>query len=89
MTETENEEPRRPVFVVAPARRCGTTLLQRALNSSGTAIIYGENFMFLEVLPGSLPGILGNLPLKKARTREVREQVLSGNYDIASSTSFQ
>ncbi|MCP4380697.1 MAG: sulfotransferase [Hyphomicrobiales bacterium] len=88
MNETGNEKPRPPVFVVAPARRCGTTLLQRALNSSGTAIIYGENFMFLEVFPGSLPGILGNLPLKKARTREVREQVLAGNYDIDASAMF-
>jgi hypothetical protein len=80
--------PAPPVFVVAPARRCGTTLLQRALNSSGNAIIYGENFVFLEVYPAILPGIDDNLPLRKARTRDVRRQVLGGNYDIDASAMF-
>jgi len=77
-----------PVFVVAPARRCGTTLLQRALNSSGNAIIYGENFVFLEVYPAILPGIEDNLPLRKARTRDVRRKVLGGKYDIDASAMF-
>lgn len=84
----EGSTPAPPVFVVAPTRRCGTTLLQRALNSSATAIIYGENFVFLEDYPALLPSILGNLPLRKARTREVRQQVLGGNYDIDASAMF-
>src|SRR5262249_11390796 len=80
--------PPRAVFIVAPARRCGTTLLQRALNSSDNALIYGENFTFLESYPGLLPGILASMPLKKARSRDVRREVLGGNYDIDASAMF-
>jgi hypothetical protein len=80
--------PAPPVFIVAPTRRCGTTLLQRAFNSSPSAIIYGENFAFLEAYPALVPGVNDNIPLRKARTREVRRQVLAGNYDIDASAMF-
>src|SRR5581483_1751762 len=88
MTEAIEEAAPPPLFVVAPARRCGTTLLQRALNSSGNAIIYGENFVFLEAYPAILAGIEDNLPLRKARTRDVRRQVLGGNLDVDASAMF-
>lgn len=32
-----------PVMVLAPCWRCGTTLMQRLLNSSGQIIVYGED----------------------------------------------
>ena len=86
MAGTADQRP--PVFIVAPARRCGTTLLQRAFNSSSETIIYGENFVFLEAYPALLPGVVDNLPLKKARTRDVRNQVLGGHHDVDASAMF-
>jgi len=40
-----------PVIVVGPTTRCGTSLLQRLLNSTGRIVIYGENFGLMQTLP--------------------------------------
>jgi len=40
-----------PVIVVGPTTRCGTSLLQRLLNSTGQIVIYGENFGLMQTLP--------------------------------------
>src|SRR5262245_7763501 len=77
-----------PVFIVAPWRRCGTTLLQRALNSSGSAIIYGENFVFVEQYPFMVARVNAGLERKQARTASIRRRVLSGDYDIDASALF-
>lgn len=77
-----------PVFIIAPSRRCGTTLIQRALNSSSKALIYGENFNFLENYPAILGGVWTNLAGKKERTKLVRDQVLGGFSDIDASALF-
>ena len=77
-----------PIIIVAPATRCGTTLLQRAFNSTGQAIIYGENFNLVENYPGIIGMVFRNVPLRKERTAEVRQQVLSGDYDIDASPMF-
>jgi hypothetical protein len=81
------QPPAAPIFIAAPARRCGTTLLQRALNSTGRALVYGENFNFMENYPAIVAGVLTRYELRKSRTREVREQVLAGG-DIDASAMF-
>jgi hypothetical protein len=77
-----------PIIVVAPWRRCGTTLVQRALNSTREALIYGENFNLLENYPIIVAGVHSNIELKTARTATVRSQVLSGNEDVDASAMF-
>ena len=47
-----------PVLIMAPTTRCGSTLVQRAINEANGAIIYGENFLLVEKMPNML---LGNL----------------------------
>src|SRR5687768_5121961 len=81
------QPPAAPILIVAPTRRCGTTLLQRALNSTGKALIYGENFNFVENYPAIVAGVFRQYEQKKSRTREVREQVLGGS-DIDASAMF-
>jgi hypothetical protein len=77
-----------PIIVVAPAHRCGTTLLQRALNSTGVVLIYGENFQFVDNYPKILREITNNLPTRRSRTREIRERVLGGHYDVDASAMY-
>jgi hypothetical protein len=81
------QSPAAPIFIVAPTRRCGTTLLQRALNSTGTVLLYGENFNFIENYPAIVAGVFTHYERKKSRTLEVREQVLGGG-DIDASAMF-
>jgi hypothetical protein len=76
------------IFMIAPWRRCGTTLLQRALNSSGSAIIYGENWNFLEEYPSMVADITSRLGRKQALTASIRRRVLSGDYNIDASAMF-
>lgn len=77
-----------PIVIVAPARRCGTTLLQRALNSTGSTIIYGENFVFLETYPAIVAGSREHLEVKLKNTSTARERVLQGDYDFDASMLF-
>jgi hypothetical protein len=58
-----------PVLIMAPTTRCGSTLLQRAINEAGGAIVYGENFLLVEKMPYLL---LGNLATNySAKTQAV------------------
>lgn len=77
-----------PIIIVAPARRCGTTLLQRALNSTGSTIIYGENFIFTETYPTLLAGTREHFEVKEKNTSTARERVLQGDYDFDASMLF-
>lgn len=43
-----------PLIVMAPVGRCGSTLLQRVLNSSNSLLIYGENLDLTRRLPESV-----------------------------------
>jgi len=45
-----------PILVVGPTTRCGTSLLQRLLNSTGKAVIYGENFALMQTIPDIIRG---------------------------------
>lgn len=77
-----------PVFIVAPWRRCGTTLLQRAFNSSGQAVVYGENFNFMENYPAIVAGVCTNVQTKQSRTDLLRRQVLDAGEDVDGSALF-
>lgn len=77
-----------PVMVVAPSRRCGTTLLQRAVNSSGQVVIYGENFNFVENYPAILKGVLHHYEIKCQNTAFARDKLLSGDYDFDASMLY-
>lgn len=46
-----------PIFIVSPTARCGTTLLQRLLNSSGQMVIFGEDSMISQCIPDLLFGL--------------------------------
>lgn len=59
----------RPILVVGPTTRCGTSLLQRLLNSTGKIVIYGENFGFLQTLPDMIRN--------QARDGETKRKVIS------------
>ncbi|MFB6374430.1 MAG: sulfotransferase, partial [Bradymonadaceae bacterium] len=43
-----------PVFIWAPSPRCGSTLLQRLITSSGEVLVCGEDRLNFEHLPTSL-----------------------------------
>lgn len=77
-----------PIVVVAPTQRCGTTLIQRALNSTKQAIIYGENFGAFEKIPSNLRAISQNFEMRVARTTACRSEIESGNYDQDLSALF-
>lgn len=77
-----------PVMLVAPSRRCGTTLLQRAINSSGQIIIYGENFNFVELYPSILKGVLQSYEVKCQNTAYAREKLVAGEYDFDASMLY-
>jgi hypothetical protein len=66
-----NSEP--PVFIWAPAQRCGTGLLQRLVTSSKEVIVFGEDRFFTDNLP--------NLMLEHA---EHAEQIKENTGNLAS-----
>ncbi len=55
----------RPLFVLAPVARCGTTLLQRLFNSSDHMIMFGENEDVSRRLPASVGFALSKSDLKQ------------------------
>lgn len=76
------------IFIVAPSRRCGTTLLQRAINSSREAIIYGENLAFTEILPNIIRDLNIDYEAKIRNTTYARNKILSGEYNFDASMLF-
>jgi hypothetical protein len=71
-----------PILVVAPMPRCGSTLLQRLINSSRRAIIYGENFYLLDRVPDALADLHSNELAKRAQSDAVMQRLLAGHADI-------
>ncbi|CAN0165444.1 unnamed protein product, partial [Chrysoparadoxa australica] len=71
-----------PLFVVAPQTRCGTTFLQRLLNSSREILIYGENNFLIESLPNLLAAVMFNFSGQRAEAMTAtRQRVFSGGWD--------
>jgi len=69
-----------PVVIVAPTQRCGSSLLQRLLNSTGKIIVYGENFYLLQNLP--------NMLLELHQNAEERTKIVSNTLDLFLNTDF-
>jgi len=71
-----------PLVLVAPSTRCGTTLTQRLLTSSGEMLVYGENALLFEVLPQVYRSVLQTFSGDAAaRMQALRARVSSGDVD--------
>ena len=77
-----------PVIIAAPTQRCGTTLLQRAINSGKEAIIYGENFFLLEKYPYLIGGGLQNFEEKSDITEAVSKAFDSDRAGVDATALF-
>lgn len=77
-----------PILILAPTTRCGSTLLQRAINQRGQAIIYGENFVFLEQLPFLVNGAAEHFEGKVRAAAATLEEFLRGNKGMDASALF-
>jgi hypothetical protein len=84
---SENGGTEPPVIVVGPTTRCGTSLLQRALNSTRKIVIYGENFTFMQKYPDMLRGFDRQLEAKRRNIAASRRMLLSGE-DFEGSALF-
>lgn len=78
-----------PILILAPSQRCGSTLLQRAVNQAGDALIYGENFLLAESAPTLLCGDdVGQLPRKARIARSALQAFLQGDKGMDGSALF-
>jgi hypothetical protein len=76
-----------PILIIAPLTRCGSTLLQRLINSTRQAIIYGENFFLLNRIAEGLVNIHRNAQWKTQHCQALMERFLAGE-DIDGSALF-
>lgn len=79
MTDVQKELD--PILIFAPSARCGITVLQRLLNSTGKIIIYGENSLLINTMPQQLI----HLPATADQHRQARQRLIAGEYDFWSS----
>lgn len=86
--EKDKQDVRHPTLIVAPSRRCGTTLLQRALNSARQIIVYGEDYRLVERYPELAKECMLHFPEKCRRTADARRRVIDGIYDFDASMLF-
>ncbi|MBI2311684.1 MAG: sulfotransferase [Betaproteobacteria bacterium] len=77
-----------PIVIMAPTPRSGSTLLQRAINQGGQAVIYGENFVLMEQLPKLVVANVGDLAKKIQITGETARRFLEGNRGLDASALF-
>lgn len=54
----------KPIFILAPVARCGSTLIQRLFNSSDQIIMFGENEDITRRLPASVSFALSKTGMK-------------------------
>ncbi|MEX0807295.1 MAG: sulfotransferase [Dongiaceae bacterium] len=81
------DQPDPPIVIVGPTTRCGTSLLQRALNSTRKIVVYGENFTFMHRYPDMIHGFTRNLNAKRSNIATSREMLRSG-VDFEASALF-
>lgn len=62
-----------PIILAAPTQRCGSTLIQRAINQGRDAVIFGENFLFMEKHPFLIGGPFQDLDVKISETQAFME----------------
>lgn len=88
--EWERLQRTAPVFVTAPVERCGSTLIQRLINSSRRILVYGENPHFCEAAPLALHGIVralvGDQRSHEALLAEARDRVRRGDTEFWSNS---
>lgn len=80
-----------PILITAPTARCGTTLLQRLINSSRQAIIYGENAHFTETAPTALYAALQFMvadPAAHAAMEAARNRLADGETEFWSNAAL-
>lgn len=77
-----------PIMIVAPTARCGTTLLQRLINSTGNTIVYGENFLMVEMMAEHARIAAMNLDHKVSTSKALRDKLKGGTYEEDMSLMF-
>jgi hypothetical protein len=77
-----------PILILAPTTRCGSTLLQRAINERAQAIIYGENFIFLESAPIMVSSDVETINGKIRATAATLARFLGGEKGMDASALF-
>ena len=73
-----------PIIVTAPTARNGVTLVQRLINSTGSAIIYGEENVILDRIP-SVISEYAKLNQKREMLESRKQRFLSGDTEFWSS----
>jgi hypothetical protein len=79
---------RPPVLVVGPTTRCGTSLLQRLLNSTGKIVVYGENFAFLQTFPDLIRNYQREGEAKRKVIAMARDLLVRDKADFEASSLF-
>ena len=77
-----------PIFVIGPTTRCGTSLLQRLLNSTGKAVIYGENFALLQTFPDIIRNYQREADAKRKVIAMARDLLVKEKEDFEASSLF-
>ena len=77
-----------PILVLAPIQRCGSTLLQRAINAGGEAVIYGENFLMLEKIPNIIGGPFTDVDSRLSITKKASDEFFGGNLGMDATALF-
>jgi hypothetical protein len=77
-----------PLLILSPTPRCGSTLLQRAINQAEGAIVYGENTILVEHLPQIVFGNLRNFGPKTQVVDATLKAFLAGNKGMDASALF-
>ncbi|QEX22464.1 hypothetical protein FRZ61_23950 [Hypericibacter adhaerens] len=77
-----------PVFVIGPTTRCGTSLLQRLLNSTGRIVVYGENFALLQTFPDIIRNYQREADAKRKVIAMARDLLVEKKEDFEASSLF-
>jgi hypothetical protein len=77
-----------PVFVIGPTTRCGTSLLQRLLNSTGKIVVYGENFALLQTFPDIIRNYQREADAKRKVIAMARDLLVKEKQDFEASSLF-
>lgn len=77
-----------PVFVIGPTTRCGTSLLQRLLNSTGKIVVYGENFALLQTFPDIIRNYQREADAKRKVIAMARDLLVEKREDFEASSLF-
>ncbi len=70
------------IFVIAPSYRCGTTLIQRLLNSTRKIVIFGEDVIFINSVSEIMMALMQRCIQSQKTGREVVEHFLNESTDF-------